>query len=656
MSNISLNYAQIIDPLSFKSINLAKIYIGEYGTLPNPANASTWKQAYFVNPDGTRTAASQPIRTNAAGYAVDGSGNIKTIQVDGGYSLLVQDQYGATKFSQSCSAANSGAVLEFDTIAGFTGALDGSVCYFKGRDTVGDGGGGLFWYSASSTQPTDGGTVFEPAAGGGRIFRQGWTAFGFNGELSVKYFGAVGDGVVDDSNAIQLAFNSGATSVHFSPNKQYVCNNVRIPYIPNRVIEGNDAKLICTLTGVNDCCLLYSNVANPGDTTRATDGNTLTINNLVFQGTNDLGVGLRYIVANHLWVNNCRFGGFAEAVRVGSCNDIHFNSCLIASKIGVHCILKEEDPYSASFAEVSFNDGIYINGGTLYGSEYGLKYDGSLAEGVFSVNKCVITGSSVAGIYAKDFYSAVIENSWTEFFPAGSRQIWLAPNAVGFESFEAVIRNNFFTVYETNGIPGNVSDYVIYGTCQHLLIEGNYFQNQTMPAQKVIYYSCGATYSVPTRTNINIVNGTPGSGYGTCVVNNSGSNSMIIGGLELQGIFTDTVGNEYYAFVESVGPSSYTFRYFTATPVYRKAADIQANQFSPIGFASDGSFITSAPSTPLTTGIGSYTPMASAIPGGFCEVTKNTFNYGASPVNSQKLFGKFFGNLIIESDNAYREI
>lgn len=173
MSNVQLGYTQVIDPISFKSIPSGKIYIGEYGTLPNPANAATWKQAYFVNSDGTRTAASQPIRTNAAGYAVDGSGNIKTIQVDGGYSLLVQDQYGATKFSQSCSAANSGAVLEFDTIAGFTGALDGSVCYFKGRDTVGDGGGGMFRYSASSTATADGGIVFAPA-GGGRLFREDW--------------------------------------------------------------------------------------------------------------------------------------------------------------------------------------------------------------------------------------------------------------------------------------------------------------------------------------------------------------------------------------------------------------------------------------------------------------------------------------------------
>lgn len=99
MSNVALPYAQIIDPLSFKSVLNAKIYLGEYGVLPNPANSATWKQVYFVNSDGTRTAASQPIRTNAAGFAVDGSGNIKTVQVDGQYSLLVQDSFGATKFS-----------------------------------------------------------------------------------------------------------------------------------------------------------------------------------------------------------------------------------------------------------------------------------------------------------------------------------------------------------------------------------------------------------------------------------------------------------------------------------------------------------------------------------------------------------------------------
>jgi len=203
MSNVQLGYTQVIDPISFKSIPSGKIYIGEYGTLPNPAVSGTWKQAYFVNSDGTRTAASQPIRTNAAGFAVDGSGNIKTIQVDGGYSLLVQDQLNVTKFSQACSSVNDGAVLEFDTIAGFTGALDGSVCYFKGRDTVGDGGGGHLRFLAGSTATADGVTIYSVP--GGRLVREGWSVFG----IDVRWAGADATGVEDSRAEIQSALNLG---------------------------------------------------------------------------------------------------------------------------------------------------------------------------------------------------------------------------------------------------------------------------------------------------------------------------------------------------------------------------------------------------------------------------------------------------------------
>lgn len=206
MSNVQLGYTQVIDPISFKSIPSGKIYIGEYGTLPNPANAVTWKQAYFVNSDGTRTAASQPIRTNAAGFAVDGSGNIKTVQVDGGYSILVQDQYGATKLSQACSLSNAGEVLEFDTIAGFTGALDGSVCYFKGRDTVGDGGGGILRFLAGSIAPADGGTVYT--ATGGRLVRDGWSVFGVN----PRWFGT--SDVDSTAYLLAAAQRASASNVH----------------------------------------------------------------------------------------------------------------------------------------------------------------------------------------------------------------------------------------------------------------------------------------------------------------------------------------------------------------------------------------------------------------------------------------------------------
>ena len=216
MSNVQLGYTHVIDPISFKSIPSGKIYIGEYGTLPNPANAGTWKQAYFVQDDGSRVAASQPVRTNAAGFAVDSSGNIKTVQVDGQYSILIQDSFGVQKYSNTrVNEFSTSQLLSVDAITAVnaTGLPDGIAIIAKGRSTVGDGGGGVFRYSAGSVQTADGGVIFSPASGSGRLLRDGWTVFGFNGPVYAAWWGTVAntDGTTgngnDDTAALQAAIN-----------------------------------------------------------------------------------------------------------------------------------------------------------------------------------------------------------------------------------------------------------------------------------------------------------------------------------------------------------------------------------------------------------------------------------------------------------------
>ena len=129
------------------------------------------------------------------------------------------------------SVLNPQGIVSADkVITGFdaAGVKDGAWIHFAGRDTVGDGGGGMFRYSSSSTQATDGGTVFAPA-GGGRLFREGWTVSGFNGQLNVRWFGAKGDGATDDSAAVQSALNaaysSSGKSVIFQSGN-YVVNSV----------------------------------------------------------------------------------------------------------------------------------------------------------------------------------------------------------------------------------------------------------------------------------------------------------------------------------------------------------------------------------------------------------------------------------------------
>lgn len=95
-------------------------------------------------------------------------------------------------------------------ITGFdaTGATNGSVVIAKGYAVAGDGGGGIFRYEAASVQPVDGGTVFAPLVGPGRLFREGWTVLGFKGEIELAWFGVAGDFVANDTSKIQAAINA----------------------------------------------------------------------------------------------------------------------------------------------------------------------------------------------------------------------------------------------------------------------------------------------------------------------------------------------------------------------------------------------------------------------------------------------------------------
>lgn len=95
-----------------------------------------------------------------------------------------------------------------------------SQYYVLGYHTAGDGGGGIFYWDSTAGGEDNGGTVIRPASN---------PAFGrwkrlFSGDkLNIKWFGAVGDDVTDDTEAIKTALNAaGQNNTIYMPAGTYL--------------------------------------------------------------------------------------------------------------------------------------------------------------------------------------------------------------------------------------------------------------------------------------------------------------------------------------------------------------------------------------------------------------------------------------------------
>src|SRR5256885_12656293 len=97
-----------------------------------------------------------------------------------------------------------------------------------GYNTPGDGGGGSFYWHGASTERDNVGTIIAPDTSlpAGR-----WKRL-IEGPLSVRWFGARGDGVApDETSAVQAAIDAaiGVKGTVLFPARTYLCGNLTVP-------------------------------------------------------------------------------------------------------------------------------------------------------------------------------------------------------------------------------------------------------------------------------------------------------------------------------------------------------------------------------------------------------------------------------------------
>lgn len=121
----------------------------------------------------------------------------------------------------------------------YTPTVPDELVHVLGYNKAGDGGEGAFYWHNTSTDPADGGTVFNTTTTGR------WKRL-YNESVNVKWFGAAGDATgtssdTDDSNAIQTAFDKNK-SVYFPPGNYKITKTINVN-LSSATIEGHSAYL-----------------------------------------------------------------------------------------------------------------------------------------------------------------------------------------------------------------------------------------------------------------------------------------------------------------------------------------------------------------------------------------------------------------------------
>lgn len=283
---------------------------------------------------------------NANPVVADASGRFGAIWLQNAdYKVVLKSSADVTLVTRDPVKGGSVITTAVATVAAMTalakaGLVNNQTIRVAGYTSIGDGGGGSFYWDSISSTTANVGTVFAANEGGtGR-----WKRVLDSGPIDVKWFGATGDGATDDVAALQATIDyviaSGRREVR-APYGTYKCTTqINITKPISIVGDGPENSVLSfsgNVTGINASMALSS------DWHFKIDG--LGIVNTAALNTPSSGAGIRLNLAYLAEITNIKIKNFY--------NGLHITQSPLTKVSGLHI-------------DYFTNDGIRIDGGNNF--------------------------------------------------------------------------------------------------------------------------------------------------------------------------------------------------------------------------------------------------------------------------------------------------